>query len=90
MPIVKSQQDRDFTASDILAPQQWAPSASRLAHGLDVTCTKIAVDFQNLEPRTAEAVVRQNLDLLRDATGTDAVFLATYDHAGAVIQSLEV
>ena len=89
MPIVKDQQDRDFTASDILAPQHWAPSSSRLAFGLDVTCTKIALDFQNLEPRTAETVLRQNLDLLRDATGTDAVFLATYDRDGETIQSIE-
>jgi len=90
MPIVKNQQDRDFTASDVLSPQQWAPSASRLAHGLDVTCTKIAVDFQNLEAGTAESVVRHNLDLLREATGTDAVFLATCDAAGTSIQAIEV
>ncbi len=90
MPIVKNQQDRDFTASDILAPQRWAPSTSRLALGLDVTCTKIAVDFQNLEAGTAEAVIQQNLDLMREATGTDAAFLATYDSTGGLIQSIEV
>src|SRR5208282_2624262 len=39
---------------------------------------------------TAEAVVRQDLDLLREATGTDAVFLATYDAAGETIQAIEV
>jgi diguanylate cyclase (GGDEF)-like protein/PAS domain S-box-containing protein len=89
MPIVEDQEPQGFTASDILAPQRWAPSASRLAMGLDVTCTKIAVDFQNLSSTTAEAVVRENLDLLRDATGTDAVFLATYDGQGASIQSVE-
>ena len=55
MPIVTGDEDRGFTASDILAPQRWAPAASRVAFGLDVTCTKIAVDFQNLEPATADA-----------------------------------
>jgi len=90
MPIVTSEQTQDFTASDILAPQRWAPSASRLAFGLDVTCTKIAVDFQNLEPATAERVLRESLDLLRDATATDAVFLATFDKAGEQIHSIEV
>ena len=89
MPIVTGQDERDFTASDVLAPQRWAPDASRLQFGLDVTCTKIAVDFQNLEAATAEVVIRQNLDLLREATGTDAAFLVTYDAAGRAIQQVE-
>lgn len=89
MPIVSGEQDRDFTASDILSPQRWAPSADRPGFGLDVSCTKIAVDFQNLEPKTADVVIRHNLDLLREAAGTDAVFLATYDARGESIQHLE-
>ncbi|MCX7056112.1 MAG: hypothetical protein NTZ79_02685, partial [Proteobacteria bacterium] len=90
MPIVTGDDDRGFTASDILSPQRWAPAASRLAFGLDVTCTKIAVDFQNLEPLTADVTVRQNLDLLREATATDAVFLATFDASMNSIQTIEV
>lgn len=90
MPSARSPIEREYTASDILAPQRWAPSASRLAFGLDVTCTKIALDFQNLNSENADVVVRQNLDLLREATGTDAVFLASYDASGASIQSIEV
>ncbi len=90
MPIMKGQEERDFTASDILAPQRWASATSRPQFGLDVTCTKIAVDFQNLEPKTAEVVIRQNLELLRDATGTDAVFLATYDATAASIVTVDV
>jgi diguanylate cyclase (GGDEF)-like protein/PAS domain S-box-containing protein len=89
MPNVTEPQDGEFTASAILAPQRWAPSASRLALGLDVTCTKIAVDFQNLAPANADLVVRASLDLLREATATDAVFLATYDARGDSIQSVE-
>ena len=90
MPIMKGQDERDFTASDILAPQRWASATSRPAFGLDVTCTKIAVDFQNLEPKTAEAVVKRNLELLREATGTDTAFLATYDSAAGSILSIDV
>ena len=90
MPIMKGQDERDFTASDILAPQRWASATSRPQFGLDVTCTKIAVDFQNLEPKTAEVVIRQNLELLREATGTDAVFLATYDATASSIVTVEV
>ncbi len=37
----------DFTASDILSPQLWTRRNPRPVLGLDVTCTKIAVDFQS-------------------------------------------
>jgi diguanylate cyclase (GGDEF)-like protein/PAS domain S-box-containing protein len=89
MPIVKGQEEREYTASEILAPQRWASAPSGPPFGLDVTCTKIAVDFQNLEPATAEAVVRRNLELLREATGTDAAFLASYDAAATSIVAVE-
>jgi diguanylate cyclase (GGDEF)-like protein/PAS domain S-box-containing protein len=89
MPIITGEQDREFTASEVLAPQRWAPSSSRLAFGLDVTCTKIAVDFVNLDARTADTVIRQNLDLLREATGSDTAFLACYDQRGDTIQTVE-
>ena len=90
MPTIKGQDEREFTASDILAPQRWSSVASRPAFGLDVTCTKIAVDFQNLEPGTADGVVRRNLELLREATGTDAVFLASLDPVAGAIGQIEV
>ena len=42
----------DYTASDVLAPQFWTGRAERPPPGLDVACTKIAVDFQNLQRAT--------------------------------------
>jgi diguanylate cyclase (GGDEF)-like protein/PAS domain S-box-containing protein len=42
--------------------------------GLDVICTKIAVDFQSMTAATAPQVIRANLELLRDATRTDVAF----------------
>jgi diguanylate cyclase (GGDEF)-like protein/PAS domain S-box-containing protein len=88
MPIATS--ERDYTASDILAPGQWPPAVSRSAAGLDVSCTKIAIEFQTLEPGTADAVIRRNLDLLREATATDVAFLVMYDGALTVCQQVEV
>ena len=81
----------EFTASDILAPQAWTPPrAQRLHTGLDVTCTKIAVDFQNLSRDTAESVLRENLDLLRDASGCDAALTIALDPTGLVMENVTV
>ena len=64
METVPPEPVRDLTASDILSPQLWARSNTRPSLGLDVTCTKIAVDFQSMTEATAEACIRQNLDAL--------------------------
>jgi len=78
----------EFTASDILGPKLWQQRAERPPLGIDITCTKIAVDFQNISAGNADAVIRQNLDILREATNTDAVFLALLDGQGEYIESL--
>ncbi len=88
MPKVQSEPFPDFTASDILSPKLWQPQAGRPPLGIDITCTKIAVDFQNLTAANADPVIRQNLDILREATGTDVVFLALLDGSGDRIDSV--
>ncbi len=88
MPTVQGDQLQDFTASDILSPKLWQPPTSRPVLGVDITCTKVAVDFQNLTAANADAVIRQNLEILREATGTDVVFLALFDNPGAFIDSV--
>src|SRR5215510_11323732 len=47
--------------------------------GLDVLLTKAAVDFQNLNEATADRVLRENLEALREATALDAIFIARFD-----------
>jgi diguanylate cyclase (GGDEF)-like protein/PAS domain S-box-containing protein len=61
-----------------------------LHSGLDVTCTKIAVDFQNLSRETAEHVLRENLDLLRDASSCDAALAITLDPTGLIMDTVMV
>ncbi|MGH8134887.1 MAG: EAL domain-containing protein [Steroidobacteraceae bacterium] len=78
----------EFTASDVLSPKLWQQRAERPPLGIDITCTKVAVDFQNISAGNADAVIRQNLDVLREATNTDAVFLALLDGHGERIDSL--
>jgi diguanylate cyclase (GGDEF)-like protein/PAS domain S-box-containing protein len=74
----------DFTASDILSPQAWSGRARRPL-GLDVTCTKIAIDFQNLTQQSAEPCLRENLELLREAAGCETAFIARLsEDAGSI------
>ena len=72
-----------FTASDLLSPQTWAVKDTRRQLGLDVTCTKLAVDFQSLTRETLDNALRSGLEMLRDASGCDAAFIAmlSADHS---------
>jgi diguanylate cyclase (GGDEF)-like protein/PAS domain S-box-containing protein len=80
----------DLTASDVLSSPSWIRRNPRPVLGLDVTCTKIAVDFQNMAEAGADATIRQNLEALREATATDATFIALYDADTASIESVSV
>src|SRR5688500_652558 len=46
--------------------------------GLDVLLTKAAVDFQNLNKLTADRVLRENLEALREAAVLDSIFIAQF------------
>ncbi|MGA2840513.1 MAG: EAL domain-containing protein [Steroidobacteraceae bacterium] len=70
---------RDLTASDILSPATWPRHGVRPAVGLDVICTKIAVDFQNMTEATAPGCIFANLELLREATRADTAFHISLD-----------
>ena len=47
--------------------------------GLDLICTKIAVDFQCIDESSADERLTQGLQDLTDASGADAAFLALLD-----------
>ena len=47
--------------------------------GLDLTCTKVAVDFQSITHATAEERINTGLQSLTDACGADSVFVALLD-----------
>jgi len=70
----------DFTASDVLAPQFWAGRPEqRPMPGIDVVCTKLAVDLQNLQRERADETIRQSLATLREATSADAAIACFYN-----------
>ena len=79
---VNPDRSTDFTASEILSPQVWASHAKRPQFGLDVTCTKIAVDFQNMQLRTVSSVIASSLEMLYEATQSDCAFVATLEESG--------
>ena len=69
----------DLTASDILSPQAWPRRGIKPAVGLDVICTKIAVDFQTMTAATVDECLLANLELLREATRSDTAFHVNLD-----------
>jgi diguanylate cyclase (GGDEF)-like protein/PAS domain S-box-containing protein len=65
----------EFTASDILSADDWSGKPTKPAIGVDVACTKIAVDFQNMRKEQLPECLRRNLELLRETTAADCAFL---------------
>src|SRR5580700_4713753 len=80
----------DLTASDILSPHTWPPRGMRPAAGLDVICTKIAVDFQTMTAATVLDTIIINLELLREATRADAAFHISLDMELGVFSEAQV
>ena len=80
----------DFAASDILSPQTWPRRGTRPAAGLDVICTKIAVDFQAMTALNAIDTLSVNLELLREATRVDAAFHIALDADLATLGDIKV
>ncbi|HEY0766424.1 MAG TPA: PAS domain S-box protein, partial [Steroidobacteraceae bacterium] len=80
----------DFTASDILSADAWTGRAPKPVLGIDVVCTKIAVDFQNMRRDSMDECVRRNLELLRGATASDCAFLAALNPEDSTIADVQL
>ncbi|MFI4886785.1 MAG: PAS domain-containing protein, partial [Steroidobacterales bacterium] len=80
----------DFTASDILSADAWSGKTPRPAIGVDVVCTKIAVDFQNMRKEEVADCLRRNLELLREASATDCAFLLVLRPDEPLIEDVQV
>src|SRR5665213_1698818 len=76
MPSVPSDSNVEFTASDVLSTDVWSGKLSPAVVGIDVACTKIAVDLQNLSRDSADATIQRNLQHLVELTISDCAFLA--------------
>ena len=80
----------DFTASDILSADAWTGRTAKPVVGIDVVCTKIAVDFQNMRRDSMDECIRRNLELLRGATGADCAFLAALSAEDGTIADVQL
>ncbi|MDE2451072.1 MAG: PAS domain-containing protein, partial [Gammaproteobacteria bacterium] len=80
----------DFTASDILSADAWSAKVPRPAIGVDVACTKIAVDFQNMRKEGVADCLRRNLELLREASATDCAFLLVMRPDEPIVEDVQV
>src|SRR5271169_4838869 len=80
----------DLTKSDVLSPRTWTRRGLRPAVGLDVICTKIAVDFQSMTAATAVECISANLELLREATRTDTAFHVSLDPDAPLFAEVQV
>src|SRR6185437_1096336 len=80
----------EFTASDILSADAWTGRAPKPVLGMDVACTKIAVDFQNMRRETVDECIRRNLELLREATASDCAFLVVLRREELVVEDVQV
>src|SRR5580658_4886350 len=78
----------EFTASDVLSPQFWTGRAERAGPGIDVGCTKIAVDLQNMTRDSADDCIRRSLETFRDSTSADAAFAMFLDSGAKHIESV--
>src|SRR6185312_1266278 len=90
MSILPPDKPAEFTASDILSADAWSGRAPKPVLGIDVACTKIAVDFQNMRRETVDECVRRNLELLREATASDCAFLIAFSPNELVIQDVQL
>jgi diguanylate cyclase (GGDEF)-like protein/PAS domain S-box-containing protein len=77
MSNVISDKPSEFTASDVLSPGAWT-RADRPPLGIDVVCTKTAVDFQNLRRGTMAECIQRGLEALREASASDCAFYASF------------
>jgi diguanylate cyclase (GGDEF)-like protein/PAS domain S-box-containing protein len=56
--------------------------------GLDLTCTKVAVDFQSITPETAAERIASGLQALTDSCGADSVFVALVDESATTFKKV--
>ncbi|HXS29108.1 MAG TPA: EAL domain-containing protein [Steroidobacteraceae bacterium] len=69
----------ELTASDVLSSDAWLGGPETPPIGLDVACTKVAVDLQNLERAQVDEVLQRSLQTLTELTGSDCAFIALLD-----------
>jgi diguanylate cyclase (GGDEF)-like protein/PAS domain S-box-containing protein len=79
----------DPTATDVFASTHW-DARRDMVLGLDMECTKAAVDLQNFSALTRDAVVAAGLETLRRSAHADVAFLALLDEGATRFDVVEI
>src|SRR5690349_10264269 len=77
-----------MTASDVFSTGVWSARGGKPTLGVDIACTKISVDLQNMRRGSVEPVIRDSLASLRDATGVDTAFVWMFNAEGNTIEEV--
>ena len=75
----------DLTASDVFATGVWSARGGKPALGVDIACTKIAIDLQNVRRGSLDNVMRDSLNSLRDSSNADTAFVWMFSADGTAI-----
>jgi diguanylate cyclase (GGDEF)-like protein/PAS domain S-box-containing protein len=78
----------DLTASDVFATGVWSARGGKTALGVDIACTKISIDLQNMRRGSIEPCIRDSLNSLRDSSGVDTAFVWLFSPDGATIDEV--
>ena len=78
----------DLTASDVFSTGVWSARGGKPTLGVDIACTKIAVDLQNIRRGSIEACINDSLASLRDSSGVDTAFVWLFSADGASIEEV--
>jgi diguanylate cyclase (GGDEF)-like protein/PAS domain S-box-containing protein len=78
----------DLTASDVFATGVWSARGGKPTLGVDIACTKISIDLQNMRKGSIEGVIRESLNSLRDSSGVDTAFVWLFSPEGTTIDEV--
>ncbi len=78
----------ELTASDVFSTGVWSARGGKPTLGVDIACTKIAVDLQNMRRGTTEEVIRESLISLRDSSGVDTAFVWLLSADGSAVEEV--
>jgi len=78
----------DLTASDVFATGVWSARGGKPTLGVDIACTKISIDLQNMRRGTVDGCIRESLNSLRDSSGVDTAFVWLFSPDGSTIDEV--
>ncbi|MEJ0087558.1 MAG: EAL domain-containing protein [Pseudomonadota bacterium] len=78
----------DLTASDVFSTGVWSARGGKQTLGVDIACTKISIDLQNMRKGAVDGCIRESLNSLRDASGVDTAFVWLFNADGHTIDEI--